>query len=86
MDFAPYFWNERDGEQVSSHVKSLRLPSELDALAIVAILNSSIFYWWFIILSDCRHLSMREIENFPIGIDKMGEPIKQRLSANFFIH
>jgi len=80
MVFAPYFWNERNGEQVSSHVKSLRLSSELDASVIVASLNSSIFYWWFIILSNCRDLNMREIENFPIGINKMEKPIKQRLS------
>jgi len=80
MDFAPYFWNERNGEQISSQTKSLRLSSELDASVIVASLNSSIFYWWFIILSDCRHLNMREIENFPIRIDEMGEPIKQKLS------
>ncbi|MEA1883327.1 MAG: SAM-dependent methyltransferase, partial [Thermotogota bacterium] len=80
MDFTPYFWNERNGVQVSSHIKSLRLSSELDALAIVASLNSSIFYWWFIILSNCRDLNMREIENFPIGISEMKEPIKHRLS------
>ena len=92
-DFAPYFWNERDGEKISTQVKSLHLSTEADALAIVAALNSSLFYWWFLILSDCRHLNLREIENFPLGLDKMHEVTKaqlceltKRLMANFHRH
>jgi len=80
MDFIPYFWNERDGEQISTQVKTLRLQSDLDAAIVVAALNSSLFYWWFIILSDCRHLNMREIENFPLGLDTMKESEKSCLA------
>ena len=65
MDFAPYFWNERDGEQISKQVKTLRPATEDDANPTVAALNSSLFYWWFLLLSDCRHLNLREIESFP---------------------
>ncbi len=81
MDFAPYFWNERDGEQISSHVKTLLLPSKIDAAVTVAVLNSSLFYWWFILLSNCRDLTMREIESFPLGLDRMKEAIKMKLAA-----
>lgn len=80
MDFAPYFWNERDGEQISTQVKELHLQTKIDASVVVAILNSSLFYWWFIILSDCRHLNLREIENFPIRLDQMSEEINLQLS------
>src|SRR3989338_9625151 len=80
MDFAPYFWNERNGEQISTQVKSINLSSKLDAAVVIAILNSSLFYWWFIILSDCRHLNLREIENFPIGLEKMPGDTKQKLA------
>lgn len=79
MDFAPYFWNERDGEQISTQVKLLRLPSKTDASVVVSALNSSLFYWWFLALSDCRHLNMREIENFPISLDNMTDALKSRL-------
>ena len=79
MDFAPYFWNERDGEQISTQVKPLYVTTELDTSVVVATLNSSLFYWWFVILSDCRHLNLREIRNFPIGIDRMEEAIKHSL-------
>ena len=43
-------------------------------------MNSSLFYWWFVILSDCRHLNLREIRNFPIGIDEIEGIIKHNLS------
>ena len=79
MDFAPYFWNERDGEQVSSHVKRLIFEKKTDATVAVATLNSSLFYWWFLILSDCRDLNLREIENFPLGLDRMSKDLKDRL-------
>ncbi len=75
-DFIPYFWNEQDGEKISTQVKSLTLATKSDAAAVVAVLNSSLFYWWFLILSDCRHLNMREIESFPLGLDQMSQDTK----------
>ena len=80
MDFAPYFWNERDGEQISTQVKALRVTDADDAAAVVASLNSSLFYWWFLLLSDCRHLNLREIESFPLGLTRMKKAMKQRLA------
>ena len=80
MNFAPYFWNERDGEKIQVHVKSLDLITELDAAVIMAAFNSSLFYWWYIILSDCRSLTLRDIRNFPVGVDEMEGIIKQSLS------
>ena len=32
-------------------------------------------------LSDCRHLNMREIETFPMGVFEMAESIKLSLSS-----
>ena len=79
MDFVPYFWNERDGEKMSSHVKPLTFANETDASVTVAALNSSLFYWWFLILSNCRDLNRREILYFPLGLDRMQEATKTRL-------
>ena len=80
MDFVPYFWNERDGERTSTQIKPLHFDSQLDAMSIVATLNSTFFYWWYVILSDCRHLNLREIKNFPIGVDRIDSTIKRNLS------
>jgi hypothetical protein len=81
MDFVPYFWNERDGEQMSTQVKRLCLPDSDSASAAVAVFNSSLFYWWFIIHSDGRHLNMREIEAFPIGLATMSSATKGYLEG-----
>ena len=80
MDFVPYFWNERDGEQLSTQVKILKFKNKTDAQVVVATLNSSLFYWWFILLSDCRHLNLREIENFPLGLEQMSKNTKTQLA------
>ena len=80
MTFAPYFWNQRNGEQLSTQVKTLYLEKELDGKVVAATLNSTLFYWWFIVLSDCRHLNLREIEAFHVGLDSMEEVTKKKLA------
>ena len=79
-NFVPYFWNEREGEKISTHVKPLYLTTELDASIVAATLNSSLFYWWFLVLSNCRDLTLREVRSFPIGVNQMDEATKQSLS------
>ena len=80
MDFEPYFWNARDGKKVSAHVKTLHFEHKADVSVVAALLNSSLFYWWFIILSDCRDLILREIERFPVGLSQMQKSIKSELT------
>ena len=80
MNFKPYFWNERDGEKLSTQIKTVFLHTEIDAMAATSLLNSSSFYWWFLTLSDCRHLNMREIENFPAGLGRMQNGHKKQLA------
>ena len=73
-------WTERDGEQISSYVKTLTFATQQDTSAVVAGLNSSVFYWWFLLLSNCRDLTLREIERFPLGLERMKNPTKTRLA------
>lgn len=53
----------------------IREPSELKKMyfadndikdLVLASLNSSLFYWFYIINSDCRNLNKREVAQFPI--------------------
>ncbi len=80
MTFIPFFWNERQGEQRSTQLKQLTFSKLSEAETVSASLNSSLFYWWFIILSDCRHLNIREVENFPLGLSNMSINTKQSLT------
>jgi hypothetical protein len=64
-NFKPYFKNDRSGEALSTQVKTLAFDSISLSNYFLALLNSSLFYIWFITISDSRHLNMREIINFP---------------------
>jgi hypothetical protein len=79
MTFAPYFWNARDGEKLSAQVKSLHVRDASEARAVAAILNSNLFCWWWLVLSDCRHLNRREIDRFPAGLAPMSGDCKKAL-------
>ncbi|MFZ1236725.1 MAG: DNA methyltransferase [Prevotella sp.] len=37
--------------------------------AVVAVLSSSLFYWYWRVVSNCRHLTNRELETFPLNND-----------------
>lgn len=80
MNFTPYFWGESEGARTSSHVKSLKLADEQSGLVAVAALNSSLFYFWFITFSNCRDLSLREIEDFPLGLSDFSSNTVRQLS------
>ena len=74
---APQYWihamNVRKFNQSlkdSTEVKYVKLKNEKAFTIVLSLLNSSLFYWFFIKMSDCRHLNMREVENMPIDIDK----------------
>jgi len=79
--FTPYFWNEIDGNKISVQNKKLTLSSEADRDIVVTILASTIFYWWFVLQSDCRHLNAREINEFPINLNSIEINAKLELAA-----
>lgn len=79
-DFIPYFWNKRDGQKPSSQLKNLAFRKNQIAIAMNSVYNSTLFYIWFISLSDCRHLNAREIELFPVGIGNMTDSLIIKLT------
>ena len=62
--FTPYFCSERDGVGVSTQLKKIHFKSEHDMTVGSSILNSSLFYIWWVSQSDCYHLNVPEIKNF----------------------
>lgn len=55
----PYFYSDKHGEQVSVHIKSLQVERNYDTIA--SVLNSSLYYFWFVAFSSCRNLASRDI-------------------------
>jgi hypothetical protein len=51
--------------RASDQYKSISVRAEHSAI-INGLLNSSLFYWWFVIWSDGRHLLAHQINSFPM--------------------
>ena len=66
--FTPYFCSERDGEGVTTQLKKLTFSNRHDMVIASCILNSSLFYLWWVAQSDCYHLNAPEIKNFGFTI------------------
>ncbi len=82
-----YRENDKTGEKIpydlrekkmSSHFKPLTFESE-NSFVVNSLMNSSLFYWWFVVWSDGRDLLARHIKCFPLDLDNFSENLKKRL-------
>lgn len=64
--------------KISSHYKSLVF-KKVNISAVIGLLNSSLFYWWFVIWSDGRDLLKQHIQSFPLNLNNFSEGLKKRL-------
>jgi hypothetical protein len=64
--------------KVSSHYKPVTLEKD-NASIINGLLNSSLFYWWFVVWSDGRDLLADHIKSFPIDLEAFSQTMKDRL-------
>lgn len=66
VDFVPYFWNEREGQKRSEDYKPFYFKAHA-RYAIAAILNSSLFYWFWHVYSDGFHCGYQDVRAFKLG-------------------
>lgn len=64
QSFIPYFCSERDGEGTTTQLKRIKFHTEDEAKVAATIIDSSLFFIWWIANSDCYHLNKPEIDNF----------------------
>lgn len=65
--------------KASDQYKSLLV--KLDNSDIInGLLNSSLFYWWYVIWSDGRHLLAQHIKSFPIDLNSFSKDSKDKLN------
>ena len=60
--FTPYFCSERDGEGITTQLKKLTFSNKHDMIIASSLLNSTLFYIWWVAQSDCYHLNHPEIK------------------------
>ena len=64
-------------QTVSSRENYLFFKSESDKKVIISVLSSSLFYWYFILTTNCRDLNPSDLKEFPFSItDLKSENLK----------
>jgi hypothetical protein len=89
-NFVPYFCSERDGIKRSDDFKVYYVANALTSMLTVAILNSSLFYWFWRVMFDGYHCGKDNIAAFPFdpesvstALTKESENLVARLMASF---
>ncbi|NQU03812.1 MAG: Eco57I restriction-modification methylase domain-containing protein, partial [Syntrophaceae bacterium] len=75
FDFIPKILDEKGRRISPSELKFLYCDSKLERDVIIAILNSSLFFWFYSAFSDVRNVNRREILDFPCSIDGMDKSV-----------
>jgi len=79
LNYMPNFYSERNGNVPSTKYKTIFFKESVDPVLFISILNSSIFYWYWILFSDERDLTRREINGFPINYESVDTKSMQKL-------
>jgi hypothetical protein len=59
------YWRKALPEKLSSHYKPLRIEARI-APVMLALLNSHLFYWYWIAFSNCMDVVARDVLEFPV--------------------
>jgi hypothetical protein len=81
LDFVPEIINSKSGQRtLPSELKELGLESIESSHAVTALLSSSIFFWFWNVLSDCRNLNRRDILAFPFDPERVAPSFRQQIA------
>jgi hypothetical protein len=73
FDFIPFFRSERDGQKRSEDYKPFPLSTKAELEAFSGLLNSSVFYLWFVAYSDVFHCGRELILDFPVNLSELAQ-------------
>ena len=71
LDFVPHFSSERDGNKRSEDYKVFGVATAIERDVLAAVLNSTLFYQWFVTYSDVYHCGREIILDFPTDLASM---------------
>jgi len=80
MDFEPFFRSAKK-QRSTDHIRDLYCETPARAQIIGAVLNSTLFYFWFTVHGNCRNIAGNDVELFPFG--DVSDPLLQDLPALF---
>ena len=73
LDFEPHVWDGAGNRRPPSEFKTLCFGSTVHATLALCLLNSSLFYWFVTVFSDCRHVNKREVDAFPLDVNHLAQ-------------
>ncbi len=68
LDFVPTIYDKQGQSRDPSELKALLFDTRNERDVWLAVLNSSLFFWWLTVHSDCRNLNSREINSVRMDI------------------
>jgi hypothetical protein len=68
LDFEPKVLDGQGDRRPPSEFKELKFSVRSQSKIVLSCLNSSLFYWFITVSSDCRHVNKREVDFFPINL------------------
>lgn len=71
LGFVPRITDGSGKERRPSELKEIPVSSKDERDAFLCLLNSSLFYWYLTVWSDCRNLNKREVLGIPFELDKI---------------
>lgn len=77
-DFQPKFILN-DKHSVSSRENYIFSESQTIQQSIICLLSSSLFYWYFILTTNCRDLNPSDLQEFPVDFNKMDQKLLDKL-------
>ena len=66
LNFVPSITDDDGVERPPSELKEMAFADKSASLVALALLNSSLFYWFLTLYSDVRNLNKREVFGFPV--------------------
>lgn len=73
LNFAPEIIYGNGERKPSDTYIEVNLKEDIPVNIILSVLNSNLFYWYWLVWSDCRMLNRREIAYFPFSIECLNE-------------
>lgn len=81
-DFAPKFYlGDKEGH--SSRETTLTVADKSHVLPLIAVLSSSLFWYWYTLTSNLRDLNPMDINSFPIADKMLDDPKLRRLGERY---
>jgi hypothetical protein len=94
MDFEPHFKSPTATRSVH-HIRELCVKDEAMAKFIGAIVSSSLYFFWFFSIGNCRNLTLGDVKQFPVGrpsksiifrVGKLFDRLMKDFQKNSFIN